>query len=103
MNEKHQGRRINTLPHRSMERKPAVEEINILREQLRTKEAELMHVQLALIESKITNLEHNDADREARLRIVETSRIRFETLAWLVFGGGALSLINVIAALIGRI
>lgn len=80
-----------------------MEEINILREQLRAKEAELMQVQLALIETKITNLEHNDADQEMRLRIVESSRVRFETLAWLAFGGGALSLINVITVLMGKI
>jgi hypothetical protein len=80
-----------------------MEEINILREQLRTKEAELMQVQLALIETKIASLVDNDADQEMRLRIVETSRIRFETLAWLAFGGGALSLINVITVLMGKI
>jgi len=80
-----------------------VEEINMLREQLMTKETELMHVRLALLESKISNLEHQDADQEMRLRVVETSRVRFETLAWLAFGGGALSLINVIAVLIRRI
>jgi hypothetical protein len=80
-----------------------VEEINILREQLRSKEAELMRVQLALIETKIANLEHIGADQEMRLRIIETSRVRFETLAWLAFGGGALSLINVITVLMGKI
>jgi hypothetical protein len=79
-----------------------MEEIDMLRERLRTKEAELMQLHLALIETKIASLEHNDADQEMRLRIVESSRIRFETLAWLAFGGGALSLINVITVLIGR-
>ena len=43
------------------------------------------------------------ADTTRALRVVETSRIRFETLAWLAFGGGALSLINVIAQLIGKV
>jgi hypothetical protein len=80
-----------------------MEEINILREQLRAKEAELMQVQVALIETKIANLVDNDADQEMRLRIVESSRVRFETLAWLAFGGGALSLINVITVLMGKI
>ncbi len=79
-----------------------MEEIDMLRERLRTKEAELMQLHLALIETKIASLEHNDTDQEMRLRIVEGSRIRFETLAWLAFGGGALSLINVITVLIGR-
>jgi hypothetical protein len=79
-----------------------VEEINFLREQLIKKEAELMQVQLALIETKIANLEHNDTDQEMRLRTVEASRVRFETLAWLAFGGGALSLINVFTVLIGK-
>lgn len=79
-----------------------MEEINMLREQLRTKEAELLQVQLALIETKIANLEHNNADQEMRLRTVEASRVRFETLAWMAFGGGALSLINVITVLMGK-
>lgn len=75
-----------------------MEKNNILREQLRTKEAELMHVQLALIESRIASLEHGAADQETRLRIVETSCVRFETLAWLAFGGGAASIINIVLA-----
>ena len=79
-----------------------MEEINFLREQLIKKEAELMQVQLALIETKIANLEHNDTDQEMRLRTVEASRVHFETLAWLAFGGGALSLINVFTVLIGK-
>ncbi len=80
-----------------------MEEIHILREQLRTKEGELLQAQLALIETKIANLEQNHADQEMRLRIVESARVRFETLAWLAFGGGALSLINVITVLAGKI
>ena len=79
-----------------------MEEIIFLKEQLIKKEAELMQVQLALIETKIANLEHNDTDQEMRLRTVEASRVRFETLAWLAFGGGALSLINVFTVLIGK-
>jgi hypothetical protein len=80
-----------------------MEEISILREELRTKESELMQVKLELIETKIANLQQDNCDMEERLRVVETSRIRFETLAWLAFGGGALSLINVIAQLIGKV
>ena len=79
-----------------------MDENNTLREQLRVKEAELLQVQLALIETKIATLVDNVADQELRLRIVETSRVRFETLAWLAFGGGALSLINVITVLMGK-
>lgn len=79
-----------------------MEEIIFLKEQLIKKEAELMQVQLALIETKIANLEHNDTDQEMRLRTVEASRVRFETLAWLAFGGGALSLINMFAVLMGK-
>ena len=80
-----------------------MEEIHLLREELRKKEAELLRAQLTLIENKIAVLERNDNDRELRLRAVETSRVRFETLAWLAFGGGALSLINVITVLVGKI
>ncbi len=80
-----------------------MEEIIFLKEQLRNKEAELMQVQLALIETKIANLEHNNTDQEMRLRTVEASRVRFETLAWLAFGGGALSLIKVISVLMGKL
>ena len=80
-----------------------MEEINVLREQLRTKEAELLTVKLELLETKITTLQKDSGDMEERLRIVETARVRFETLAWLAFGGGALSLINVITVLMGKV
>jgi len=80
-----------------------MEEINALRAQLRATEAELLTVKLELIETKITNLEKFSSDMENRLRVVETSRVRFETLAWLAFGGGALTLINIITLLMGKI
>ena len=80
-----------------------MEEINALRAQLRAREAELLTVKLELIETKITNLEKFSSDMENRLRVVETSRVRFETLAWLAFGGGALTLINIITLLMGKI
>ena len=79
-----------------------MEDINALRDQLRTKEAELLTVKLELIETKITTLQKDNSDMEERLRVVEMSRVRFETLAWLAFGGGALSLINVITLLMGK-
>jgi len=75
-------------------------EIDMLREQLQAKEAELLNVKLELIETKIQELQCNDTDKEMRLRAVEGSRIRFETLAWLAFGGGAVSLINIFNGLI---
>jgi hypothetical protein len=71
-------------------------EIEILKQQLETKEAELLQVKLELIESKIAELQQRDADKEMRLRLVESSRTRFETLAWLAFGGGAVSLASLI-------
>jgi hypothetical protein len=80
-----------------------MEEINALREQLHKREAELLTLRLELIDSKITTLQKSQSDMEERLRAVETSRVRFETLAWLAFGGGALSLINVITLLMGKI
>lgn len=70
-------------------------ELDSLKEQLEAKEAELLQVKLQLIESKIAELQQNDADKELRLRAVEISRTRFETLAWLACGGGAVSLINI--------
>jgi hypothetical protein len=79
-----------------------VEKVNILRKQPGTREAELMHVQLALIESRIASLEHDAADQEGRLRVVEASRIRLETLAWLAFGGGAASFVNILLAAFTR-
>jgi hypothetical protein len=74
-------------------------EINTLRRELESKEAELLQVKLKLIESKIAELQQRDADKEVRLRLVETSRTRFETLAWLAFGGGAISLVNILKTL----
>ncbi len=74
-------------------------ELNSLKRQLEAREAELLQVKLELIESKITELQQNDSDKELRLRAVEISRTRFETLAWLACGGGAVSLINILLKL----
>ena len=74
-------------------------ELKSLKEQLGLKEAELLKVKLELIESKIAALQQSDADKETRLRAVEISRTRFEMLAWLAFGGGALSVINILLLL----
>ncbi len=74
-------------------------EIESLREQLADKEAQLLQVKLELIENQIADLQQRDSDKEIRLRLVEASRTRFETLTWLAFGGGAVSL----ASLIGLI
>ena len=70
-----------------------------LKQQLEAKEAELLKVKLELIESKITELQQNDADKETRLRAVKISRTRFEMLVWLACGGGAVSLINILLRL----
>jgi len=75
-------------------------ELDALRQQLETKEAELLQLKLELIESRIAELQRHDADKELRLRIVETSRTRLETLAWLAFGGGAISLINILKSIV---
>ena len=74
-------------------------EIENLRSQLESKEAELLQLKLELIESRIAELQQRDADKELRLRTVETSRTRLETLAWLAFGGGAISLVNLVMSL----
>ena len=74
-------------------------ELDTLKQQLEAKEAELLTIKLELIESKIAELQQNDADKELRLRTVEISRTRFETLAWLACGGGAVSLINILLKL----
>jgi hypothetical protein len=71
-------------------------EIDALKQQLESKEAELLKVKLELIENKIAELQQRDADKELRLRLVETARTRFETIVWLAFGGGAISLINIL-------
>lgn len=74
-------------------------EIDTLRQQLQAKEAELLQTKLQLIETRITELQQSTADQELRLRAVEVSRTRFETLAWLACGGGAMSLINILIRL----
>ncbi len=75
-------------------------EIEMLRQELDTKEAELLQVKLELIENKIAELLQRDADKETRLRLVESSRTRLETLAWLAFGGGAINLASLISMLV---
>ena len=74
-------------------------ELNALKQQLEAREAELLQVKLELIDSKIAELQHNDLDKEQRLRLVEMSRTRFETLVWLACGGGAVSLVNILLRL----
>ena len=74
-------------------------ELRSLRSQLQSREAELLQLKLKLIESRIAELQQHDVDKELRLRIIETSRTRLETLAWLAFGGGALSLINILKSI----
>ncbi len=76
-------------------------ELDSLRKQLVEKEAQLLQVKLQLIETKIGELQQNDADKELRLRAVEASRTRFETLAWIAFGGGAVSLMDIVLRLRG--
>ncbi len=71
-------------------------EIEALKRQLESREAELLKVKLELIENKIAELQQRDADKELRLRLVETSRTRFETLSWMAFGGGTVSLASLI-------
>ena len=63
---------------------------------IRELEAPRPNPELASAESKIAELQQHDADKEIRLRLVETARTRFETIAWLAFGGGAVSLINIV-------
>ena len=72
-----------------------------LQEQLAAKEAQVLTLTLALVDKRIKELETRDEDKENRLRAVETSRTRFETMAWLAFGGGLLSLINVLGIIKG--
>lgn len=75
-------------------------ELETLRKQLESKEAELLQVKLELIETRITELQSREADHELRLRQVEISRTRFETLSWLAFGGGAISLMNILRSIV---
>ncbi len=71
-------------------------EVEVLKQELEDKEAELLQVKLVLIESKIAELQQRDADKETRLRLVESSRTRFEMLIWLAFGGGAINLASLV-------
>jgi hypothetical protein len=75
-------------------------ELEALRNQLETKEAQLLQLKLELIETRILELQQRDADKELRLRTVETARTRLETLAWLAFGGGAISLVNILKSIV---
>lgn len=80
-------------------------EVEYLKQELESREAELLQVKLELIENKIAELQQRDADKESRLRLVESSRTRFETLIWLAFGGGAInlaSLLGIVLKLYGR-
>lgn len=67
-----------------------------LQAQLAAREAKVLELTISLLDERISKLEKSDADKEVRLRAVETSRTRFETMAWLAFGGGLLSLVNLL-------
>ena len=71
-------------------------ELDDLKSRLSKATGELLDARLQLIESQIKSLEQSALDRELRLRVVEISRVRFETLAYFAFGGGALSILNLI-------
>jgi hypothetical protein len=74
-------------------------DIEQLQKTLADKEAIILTLTLQNIDMRIDALEHRDNDKESRLRAVESSRTKFETLAWLAFGGGAVSLINILTNL----
>lgn len=78
-------------------------ELETLRHRLESREAELLQLKLELIESRIAELQQHDADKEIRLRTVETARTRLETLAWLAFGGGAVSFVDLFMNLKARL
>lgn len=71
-------------------------DIEQLQKSLAEKEGIILNLTLQNMDMRIESLEHKDSDKEARLRTVESSRTKFETLAWLAFGGGAVSMINII-------
>ena len=73
-----------------------VHTVEELQAQLAAKEAQVLTLTHDLLEKRIRELETRDEDKEDRLRAVETSRTRFETVAWLAFGGGLLSLVNLL-------
>jgi hypothetical protein len=70
--------------------------IEDLQRQLDERTAQLLTVRLELIDTKICELQDNDADKEKRLRTVESSATRFEFLVWLAVAGGIASLISMI-------
>ncbi len=68
------------------------EQIKSLQQELDRKERQILDMRLALIESRLVQLE----DHETRLRAVEQRAIETRTIVTLAFGSGLLSLGNLI-------
>jgi hypothetical protein len=79
--------------HRKASVMPTIEE---LQTEIRARDAKILELTLKNLDLRVLDLENADIDKEKRMRTVEKSSTRFETLAWLAFGGGALSAVNIV-------
>jgi len=68
------------------------EQIKSLQQELDRKERQILDMRLALIESRLVQLD----DHETRLRTVEQRALETKTIVTLAFGSGLLSLGNLI-------
>jgi len=68
------------------------EQIRTLQQELDRKERQILDMRLALIESRLAQLD----DHELRLRTVEQRALETKTIVTLAFGSGLLSLGNLI-------
>jgi hypothetical protein len=72
------------------------EQVRLLQEELDRKDRIILDMRLALIEARLAGIEKDEADHEARLRVIETRTTEVRTIVTLAFGTGLLSLGNIL-------
>ena len=75
-------------------------QIRSLREELDRRDRLILDMRLALVESRLTAIEKDQADHETRLRATETRTTEVRTIVTLAFGTGLLSLGNILTMLL---
>lgn len=72
------------------------EQVRLLQQELDRKDRIILDMRLALIEVRLAGIEKDQADHEARLRVMETRTTEVRTIVTLAFGTGLLSLGNIV-------
>lgn len=72
------------------------EQVRLLQEELDRKDRIILDMRMGLVEARLAAVEKDEADHEARLRLIETRTTEVRTIVTLAFGTGLLSLGNIL-------